>query len=78
MLDAESARQVRNQMTAAAFMAWLQGAGGEKTFQQYLRGLGLVEKQKPISEEAKKKLVARSKNIAAKIMAMDKKRKPRK
>lgn len=74
MFDKEDARRIKEKMTAAAFTAWLQGAGGEKNFEDYLRGLGLAEKTKPITDEKKKELADKARMISERIMAMDKKR----
>lgn len=75
MIDKEDARRIKETMTAAAFTAWLQGAGDKDNFPQFLRKYGLLEKEKPMTDEKKKKILEKSKHVAARIMAMDKKRK---
>ena len=69
MSEKEQARQVRERMTAAAFTAWLQGAGGEDNFPQFLRRYGLIEKEKPITDEKKKRMIKKSKEIEKRILA---------
>jgi hypothetical protein len=56
-------------MTAAAFTAWLQGAGWEDNFPQFLRRYGLTEKEKPMTNEQKKRVIKKSKEIEKRIMA---------
>jgi hypothetical protein len=50
-------------------------AGYKKGFTEYLRGLGLADKQKKLSEDTKKAIAKKAHSIAARIIAMDKKRK---
>jgi hypothetical protein len=75
MLDKQKAEQRKEILIGSAFSVWLQGAGKDKTFDQYLQYYGLVEKEIPVSKEAKKAAVVKAKSIAERIMAMDKKRK---
>jgi hypothetical protein len=72
-LDREKVLRQREQMTAAAFTAYLSGAGAGKSWDVFLRGLGLAEKVKPLTKEAKKKIIQKSRSIADRIMRMDRK-----
>lgn len=74
MLDRQKADRQREGLTNAAFVAYLQGAGKDKTWNAYLQALGLVEKTAPITKEAKKKIVKKSQQIAERIMRMDRTR----
>jgi hypothetical protein len=65
-------------MTAAAFTAWLQGAGDKQTFNEFLTGLGLVEKEKQLPKEKKKQLTNKSRRTAEKILAMAKRQRRKK
>lgn len=74
MIEKKSAEDVKNQMIASAFAAFLQGASNGKSWPDYLVNIGLKEKSKPMSKEAKKNVIAKSKSIAERIIKMDKKR----
>jgi hypothetical protein len=76
MLGKEEARRSKEIMTGAAFTAWLQGAGGKKTFPQFLRHFGLAEKEKQMTKKSKKAAIQKALRTSARIMAMDKKRRP--
>lgn len=72
MLDREKAERQREQLMASAFTAYLQGASGKNvTWNKYIQLLGLAEKEKPISNDRKKKIIAESRMIAEKIMRID-------
>jgi hypothetical protein len=68
MIDKEIARQNKEQRIAAAFTAWLQGAGAGKDFDEFLYGCGLGKKAKQLSPESKKKLVNKSKAIEERVL----------
>lgn len=76
MLDREKVERQREQMTAAAFTAYLQGASGKDvSWNKYIQSLGLAEKEKPISKDRKKQIILESRRVAEKIMKMDRMRK---
>lgn len=78
MQEKDSTKKLKERMTCAAFTAWLMGVDSKKTFEQFLRHYGLIEKEKPASKDATKIAINKAKSIAERIMAMDRKRKPRK
>jgi hypothetical protein len=75
MMAKEREREFKEGMTFAAFTAWLQGAGPKKTFPQFLRSCGLVEKEPAMSKEAKRAAIRKARKTAECIMRMDKPRK---
>ena len=74
MLEKKRVQQSKDLLIGSAFGAWLQGAGEKKTFEEFIRHYGLVEKAKPISKEAKKAVLKKAKSIAERIMKMDRKK----
>ncbi len=70
-LDRQKAERRRDELTAAAFGAYLQGAGKDKAWTTYLQSIGLADKPKPATKEQKKKIVEKSRSIAERIMRMD-------
>jgi hypothetical protein len=52
------------------------GSGKDKSFQDYIRLLGLVPGEGKLSAEDKKQMSAQAARIAERIMAMDTPRKP--
>lgn len=66
----EKEKKYIDSMTFAAFTAWLSGAGDKADWQTYCRKLGLVEKQKKINKETKKRIAKRSLEIADRILKM--------
>jgi hypothetical protein len=75
MLDREKIERQREQLTAAAFTAYLQGSSGKDvSWSKYIQSLGLMEKEKPISGNRKKQIIQESRRVAEKIMRMDRKR----
>jgi hypothetical protein len=75
MLDREKVERQREQMTAAAFTAYLTYHETGLTWEKYKQSLGLAEKEKPISKDRKKQIIAESRRVAEKIMKMDRMRK---
>jgi hypothetical protein len=75
MLDKIRVQQRKDVLIGAAFSAWLQGAGDKKSFDEFLRHYGLVEKEKPVTKEVKKAKIKKAMSIAERIMKMDRKRK---
>ena len=73
MLEKEKNERERNRMVSAAYTAWLMGSGEKRTFGQYLRGLGLAEKERPLDPDQKKVIADKAHKIAARIMAMGRK-----
>ncbi len=71
------AEEKKDQMTAAAYTAWLMGAGEKKTFKSFLIGIGLLEKPTPLSQEEKKVIAQKGYSAAARIIELDKKRRER-
>lgn len=76
MIGKERERRFKEGMVCAAFTAWLQGAGPDKTFPQFLRYYGLAEKGPGMSKEARKAAIEKAHRTAERVMAMDKVRKP--
>jgi hypothetical protein len=75
MIDLEKRDSAKNQLIAAAFMAWQTGAGEQNMgFTKYLERFGLVEPEAPLTTEKKEKIAARSFSKAAQIIALDKRR----
>jgi len=66
MLAEEKAEALKKQMIAASFTAW-QMKETNKTFEEYLRILGLTDKQEKIPDATKKKMIERNINIAERI-----------
>lgn len=67
----------KERMIAAAYTAWLMGAGGKKSFKSYITTLGLVEKPVPLTKEERKQLAKEAYSRAAKIVELDRKRRER-
>lgn len=75
MIEKENEDRLKEKLTAAAYTAFLQGAGGVgKSWIDYQVGIGLMKKPKPPSKVAKQKMVEKSRTIAEKIMRMDRSR----
>lgn len=71
MLADEKAEEVRNSMVASAFTAWLMNPG-KMDFEEYLRGLGLVDKDESIPQDEKQRMIAESLAVAERIKRADK------
>jgi hypothetical protein len=68
----------REIMTAAAFGAWLSGAGGKKSWPEFLRATGLQERT-TTTKEQKKRIIQKARSIGSRIMRLDKpKKRPKK
>lgn len=74
-IELKEREAIKNQLTAACLISWQQGAGGKKTFGEYLEGFGLSEKKKKLTTVQKKKLASRGVHIAQKILRMKSRRK---
>jgi len=61
----------RQSLVAASFTAWQLGAGQKKSFGEYLRSLGLHEREKPMSATEKAAVVSRALSTAARISRLD-------
>jgi len=73
MIGKERERRLKETMISAAFTAWLQGAGPEKTFPQFLRHYGLAEAEPIMSKDEKRLAVRKAKQTAERIIKMDRK-----
>lgn len=62
-------------MRAHAFTAWLQGAGGKKSWNEFLRHLSLAKAEPKMTKESKRAIADQAHRIAERIMKMDKSRK---
>lgn len=69
-LQAQKEEEYKKQHEQGAWIAWLMGAGNQKTYDDYLRAHGLKEKIEPLKPEQKKALIEKSTAIAERIMAM--------
>jgi hypothetical protein len=70
--------EVKTQMIAASWGAWLQGAGGpDTTFDAFLVKYGLKEKPPPLTPEEKRKIADAAYTEAANIIKLDSKRRDR-
>jgi hypothetical protein len=68
----------RERMTAAAFGAWLSGAGGKKSWLDFIQSLGLVERTET-TEQQKKRIIQKSRSVGSRILKLDKpKKRPKK
>jgi len=77
-VEAEEAEAVRMQYVAASYTAWQMGAGKKKTFGEYLKGLGLSKKEKPMTARQRKTTAANALKIAQRIARSDKPRRKKK
>lgn len=75
MIFEQDADKFNNRLVASAFVAWLTTDTKKKKFSDYLKVLGLSEKEEPLNEEQKKILKKRTDELAAKIIEADKQRK---
>jgi len=62
-------------MQAAAFNAYLMGAGGRNSYNQFIKHLGLADENTKMTKEQKKILVLRADDVVKKISKMRLKRK---
>jgi hypothetical protein len=62
----------RTAMQAAAFNAYLMGAGGRNSYNQFLKHLGLADEDVKMTKEQKKILVQRASDVARKISKIKK------
>lgn len=62
-------------MQAAAFNAYLMGAGGRSSYDAYLKHLGLVDGSAKITTEQKKMIVDKAEDVVKRISKMRLKRK---
>lgn len=69
MIEKEKAEKNKNDLTAAAFTAWLMGGGEKKSFLSYLQSLGLAEKE-IVTEKQKKLLIEKAHKTAQRIIKM--------
>ena len=77
MLAEEKSEKLRQQMIAASFTAW-QLKDTKKTFDEYLRALGLADKQGKMSDELRRKMVERNIGIAERIRKASRKQRVKK
>jgi len=57
-------------MQSAAFTAYLLGAGGKSSFNQFLRHLGLGDESAQLSKEQKELLIRRADDVVKRISKM--------
>ena len=62
-------------MRVAAFLAFTNGAGGEKTYDAFLSGLGLSENKNRMNKKVKKQIAENAYKKANHILKMFKKKK---
>jgi len=74
IIDELRAEDAKNQMTAAALVGWQSGAGGKKTFGDYLKSLGLTDKGPKLTPEQKKRISKQAITKAEAIRRKDRKR----
>lgn len=77
MLTEEKSENLKQQMIAASFTAW-QMRDTKKTFEEYLRMLGLADKKGKMSKEVKRKMIERNIAIAERIRKASKKQRAKK
>ena len=70
-IDAERARETKDKMVAAAFVAY-QLSGNKKTFGEHLRSLGLMEPEKPITKEERHQMAQDALSRVQRILKADK------
>jgi len=78
MLWKAEAAKTKTAMIGAAYTAWLMGADKEKSFPQFLRAQGLVEKEPKMTPKQKAAISDKARKIAERIAKMDRPRKPKK
>ena len=71
------AEEKKDQLTAAAYTAWLMGSGGKCSFESYQISLGLMEKPPPLTKAERQEIAEKGYSTAAKIVELDKKRRER-
>jgi len=69
------AEETRKRLVAASYTSWQQGAGGKKTFGEYISGLGLSEKLPKLNKKQQRKLAIRGINTARRILKIKIKKK---
>jgi len=72
------AEDAKNQLVSAAFVGWQSGAGGKKSFGEYLKSMGLSEKAAELTDEQKKAIADTALRRAKQIVKNDKRRKIKK
>lgn len=65
-IEKEESEQQRNTMVAAAFVGWQLGNTGQ-SFDMYLNGFGLLEKEPPLTDDEKQFLTDRALEKAERI-----------
>ena len=60
----------RTAMQAAAFNAYLMGAGGRNSYNQFIKHLGLADENTKMTKEQKKILVLRADDVVKRISKM--------
>jgi hypothetical protein len=65
----------RTAMQAAAFNAYLMGAGGNNSYNAFMKHLGLADESTKMTKEQKKVLIRRADDVVKKISKMRLKRK---
>ncbi len=75
MLSGTESETFNNQLIASAYTAWLTTNTKKKKFSDYLKLLGLAEKEEKLTPEQKRMLQERADKLAEKILQADKKRK---
>lgn len=74
MIFEKEADSFNNQLIGSAFMSWLTTDTKKSKFNDYLKMLGLAEREEPLNEEQKKILQARADNLVERILQADKQR----
>jgi len=76
-IEEQNAESIRMQYITASYTAWQMGAGKKKTFGEYLKHLGLVKKEKPMTTRQKKKVAESAIKAAMRIAHCDKAKRKR-
>jgi hypothetical protein len=75
MIAEEEQKKFTDLLSASAFVAWLTTNTKKRRFHDYLKFLGLVDKEEELSGEQKNLMIKRADSVAEKILRADKKRK---
>jgi len=73
MIEETKLEDYKNNMITASFQVW-QANPNKKTFSEYLKMLGLHERDKKLTKEQRDKLIDKGLAIAEKIIKADQKR----
>lgn len=71
MIENDEFEADKNRLIAASFTAWQMGVAGKIGFHEYIRKLGLVEKDPELTPEQKQKLFDEVFEMAEKVKAVD-------